>query len=132
MVPTITYEKYLERMRKLAHDLENGIERVESYELLDEGMRLWNLIKDNLLKAAKREVLAKNNLVEIVKTDIDRITIFISRTNAREVKSFKFKREIPLYNLMLRVAILAEPYGLKVVSRGASANDEHWVIEFVK
>lgn len=127
-----TYEHYLERMRKLSQDLENGVERVESYELLDEGLRLWNLIKASLLKAAKNEILARNNLVEITKTTQTSLTLYINRTKAREVKCFKLKKDVPFYSLMLRVAILAEPYGLKVVSHSTSSIDDRWVIEFVK
>ena len=132
MVTTTNYEKHLERMRKLAHDFENGVKPEESEELLEEGMRLWKLIRDNLLKSAKNETLARNNLVEISKNDLNTITLWFSKTKAKEVKSFHYKKEISFYSLMLRLAILAEPYGLKVVSRGVSSTDEHWMIEFVK
>jgi len=132
ILQTTTYEQYLEKMSKLAQNLEKGVERVESYELLDEGLRLWNLIKNGLLRAAKDSNLSRNHLVEIVKTGQDSLTVFINRSKAREVRVFKMKKNINFYNLMLRIAILAEPYGLKVISTSASSIDEHWVIEFVK
>lgn len=129
---TITYEQYLERMEKLRKKLENGVVRNETYELLDESERLWNIIKSYLLRAANDKALARTNLAEIHRNGKKSVILYVNKTQCKEVRSIKIKENLSFYSMMLRVALLAEPYGLKVIHVGSAIEDEErWIIEYL-
>ena len=102
-------------------------------ELQHQAERIWKAIREKINSLAKAEVLRGRDIAEIEERDgTERILVIYHKMHGDEFKSFAVPREVCQYQVILRMAMCAEPYGFKIYPSKKAIGSGKWTIEFVR